>query len=89
MPAGEDGALAGFSPAAEHPFSRDGERRVSKAVALWFRNGACAGDEVFRGANRRQLKIYSESNRSDFSQIFARLTAMQILALYRGLLLVD
>jgi hypothetical protein len=47
-PGGEDGALAGFSPAAEHPFGRDGERRVSKAVALWFRNGACAGGEVFR-----------------------------------------
>jgi hypothetical protein len=47
-PGGEDSALAGFSPAAEHPFGGDGERRVSKAVALWFRNGACAGGEVFR-----------------------------------------
>jgi hypothetical protein len=36
--------------------------------------------------SRHQLKIYTESNRSDFSQIFTDLTSMQTLAIYRGLL---
>jgi hypothetical protein len=39
--------LAGFSQTAEHPFRRDGERRVSDTVTLWFRNGACAGRSSF------------------------------------------
>ena len=36
--------------------------------------------------NRHQLKIYTESNESDFSQIFADLSLMQTLAIYRQLL---
>jgi hypothetical protein len=39
--------------------------------------------------NRRQLKIYTESNHSGFSQIFGDLSAMQILAVYRRLLVRD
>jgi hypothetical protein len=34
----------------------------------------------------RQSKIYGESNQSDFSLIFAELSSMQSLAIYRGLL---
>jgi hypothetical protein len=37
-------------------------------------------------ASRHQSKIYTESNQSDFRQIFADLTSMQTLAIYRGLL---
>jgi hypothetical protein len=36
--------------------------------------------------NPHQSKIYTESNQSDFSQIFGDLTSMQTLALYRRLL---
>src|SRR6202051_1711703 len=36
--------------------------------------------------SRHQLKIYTESNRSAFWQIFPDLTSMQTLAIYRGLL---
>src|SRR3954452_7263779 len=35
---------------------------------------------------RHQSKIYTESNQSDFSQIFGDLTSMQTLAIYRRLL---
>jgi hypothetical protein len=34
-----------------------------------------------------QSKIYTESNHSDFSQIFGDLTSMQTLAIYRRLLI--
>ena len=36
--------------------------------------------------SRHQSKIYTESNHSDFSQIFGELTSMQTLAIYRRLL---
>jgi hypothetical protein len=36
--------------------------------------------------SRHQSKIYTESNQSDFSQIFAELSSMQTLAIYRRLL---
>jgi hypothetical protein len=35
----------------------------------------------------RQSKIYTESNQSDFSQIFGDLTPTQALAIYRRLLI--
>jgi hypothetical protein len=38
---------------------------------------------------RHQSKIYTESNQSDYRQIFGGLTSMQILALYRRLLVRD
>jgi hypothetical protein len=37
--------------------------------------------------SRHQSKIYTESNQSDFSQIFGDFTSMQTLAIYRRLLL--
>jgi hypothetical protein len=36
---------------------------------------------------RLQSKIYTESNQSHFPQIFGDLTSMQILAIYRRLLI--
>src|SRR5438105_1283416 len=39
-----------------------------------------------RACGPRQSKIYSESNQSDFLRIFAGLSSMQSLAIYRGLL---
>jgi hypothetical protein len=46
--------------------------------------GAC-----FFAESRHQSKIYTESNRPDFSRIFADLTSMQTLAIYRRLLVKD
>ena len=40
----------------------------------------------FSARNRHQSKIYTESNQSDFSQIFGDLSSMQTLAIYRRLL---
>jgi len=40
----------------------------------------------FGAKNRHQLKIYTESNQSDFSRIFGDLSLMQTLAIYRQLL---
>jgi Family of unknown function (DUF5330) len=40
----------------------------------------------FSARNRHQSKIYTESNQSDFSQIFGHLTSIQTLAIYRRLL---
>src|SRR6476469_7414388 len=45
--------------------------------------------DAFRAAGRHQSKIYTESNQPDYRQIFAGLTSMQILALYRRLLVRD
>jgi hypothetical protein len=41
---------------------------------------------AFRRQNRRQLKIYTESNQSHFSRIFGDLSVTQTLAIYRQLL---
>jgi hypothetical protein len=41
------------------------------------------------GENRHQSKIYTESNQSDFSQIFGDFTSMQTLAIYRRLLVLN
>jgi hypothetical protein len=60
---------------------RNGSRMVSK---WWTRTPA-----FFRVASRHQSKIYTESNQSDYRQIFAGLTSMQTLALYRRLLVRD
>jgi uncharacterized protein DUF5330 len=60
---------------------RTGSRMVSK---WWTRTPA-----RFRVASRHQSKIYTESNQSDYRQIFAGLTSMQTLALYRRLLVRD
>jgi len=40
----------------------------------------------FSARNRHQSKIYTESNQSDFSQIFGHLSSIQTLAIYRRLL---
>jgi hypothetical protein len=54
-------------------------------AGVWFRNGGRR--RAIRGfaASRHQSKIYIESNQSDFRQIFADLTSMQTLAIYRRL----
>jgi hypothetical protein len=40
----------------------------------------------FSARNRHQSKIYTESNQSDFSQIFGHLSSIQTLGIYRRLL---
>jgi Family of unknown function (DUF5330) len=40
----------------------------------------------FSARNHHQSKIYTESNQSDFSQIFGHLSSIQTLAIYRRLL---
>src|SRR5260370_25924430 len=66
-------------------FDADGERRVSSAFALWFRNGGRTGRADFM-RQRYQSKIYIESNQSDFQPIFGEFTSMQTLTIYRRLL---
>src|SRR3979411_3129734 len=56
---------------------------------VWFRNGGYAQPPRAAAESRHQSKIYTESNHSDFSQIFGDLTTMQILAIYRQLLVKD
>jgi len=41
------------------------------------------------GESRDQLKIYTESNQSDFLRIFGDLSSMQTFGIYRGLLARD
>jgi len=66
-------------------FDANGERRVSSALALWFRKGGRAGAADFMHAGY-QSKIYIESNQSDFQLIFGEFTSMQTLTIYRRLL---
>jgi hypothetical protein len=54
-------------------------------VSKWWMGG-CA--RVF-AENRPQLKIYTESTHSNFSQIFGDLTSMQTLAIYPRLVVKD
>jgi hypothetical protein len=70
----------------EDSFGADGERRVSRPQPVWFRNGGRAPCADFTRETRHQSKIYTESKHSEFSQIFAYLTSMQTLAIYRRLL---
>jgi hypothetical protein len=44
------------------------------------------GRAVDPGKDRHQSKIYTESNQSGFQRIFADLSSMQTLAIYRRLL---
>ena len=69
-------------------FGADGERRVSGTSPAWFRKGGRGRRPAFT-ENLHQSKIYTESNQSDFSQIFDDLTSMQTLAIYRRLLVKD
>jgi hypothetical protein len=57
--------------------ARHGFERVDAAAIPFFTE------------NLHQSKIYTESNQSDFSQIFDDLTSMQTLAIYRRLLVKD
>jgi hypothetical protein len=75
-------ALQGFRPPGAGSFDADGERRVSASHSVWFRNGG----RGLSAANRRQLKIYTESNHWGFSQIFGDLSSTQTLAIYQRLL---
>jgi hypothetical protein len=45
-----------------------------------------APDAAVSMRNRHQSKIYTESNQSDFSQVFGDLSSIQTLAIYRRLL---
>src|ERR1700742_4951930 len=67
-----------FDPHGERPVSRTGGLMVSN---WWMRQSATAFSKT-----RRQSKIYAESNRWRFRQIFAELNSMQTLAVYRRLL---
>jgi hypothetical protein len=51
-------------------------------VSKWWMGGV----RRFCRESPHQLKIYTESNESDFSQIFSGLISMQTLAIYRPLL---
>jgi hypothetical protein len=62
-------------------------------VNVWFPERTRYGFEMVDGpiavifaGNRRQSKIYTESNQPDFFQIFADLSSIQTLTIYRGLL---
>jgi hypothetical protein len=46
-----------------------------------------SGARVISRNGRHQSKIYTESNQSHFPQIFGDLTSLQILAIYRRLLI--
>jgi hypothetical protein len=59
-------------------FPKLGELMVSKP---WMPQRATAF-----GKTPHQLKIYTESNQSNFSRIFAELSSTQTLAIYRRLL---
>jgi hypothetical protein len=85
-PAAKHRTLAGISRMLHAAFDADGERRVSGKFDVWFRNGGCVGCMPPIAPAARQSKIYGESNQSDFSLIFAALSSMQSLAIYRGLL---
>jgi hypothetical protein len=58
-------------------------------VNAWFPERTMYGFEMVDvsstaafGGSRRQSKIYAESNRPDFFQIFAALSSMQTLTIY-------
>ena len=53
-------------------------------VSKWWMRPSAISRE-----SRHQSKIYTESNQSNFSQIFGELTSMQTLAIYRRLLVRD
>jgi hypothetical protein len=78
--------LLGFLVFTYRAFNPDGERWVSARHAVWFRNGGWPQVRHFCRESPHQLKIYAESNESDFSQIFGELISMQTLAIYRPLL---
>jgi hypothetical protein len=70
----------GFSGAAHRGFDPNGERQVSEASALWFRNRG-RGDRTMRiGINR---KFTGRTNPSIFLQICGELSSLQALAIYR------
>src|SRR6266851_4597748 len=78
--------FAGITPMLRAVFDADGECRVSGKLLVWFRNGGCGNRMPPIAPAARQSKIYGESNQSDFSRIFHKLSSMQSLAIYRGLL---
>jgi hypothetical protein len=64
----------GFPPPARYGFeTMDAPRASARSHYL--------------GESRHQSKIYTESNQSDFSQIFGDFTSMQTLAIYRRLII--
>jgi hypothetical protein len=70
----------------DRSFDADGERPVSSPGRVWFRNRGYGRYGRLVDECGHQSKIYTESNQSDFSRIFGDLTSMQILAIYRRLL---
>jgi hypothetical protein len=85
-PAAKHRTFAGISRVLHVAFDADGECRVSGNFRVWFRNGGCEGSMPAVAPAARQSKIYGESKQSDFSLIFADLSSMQSLAIYRRLL---
>jgi hypothetical protein len=82
--------LWGFRGGCGRAFGPDGERKVSATGPVWFRNNGRARASVrghHLGESRHQSKIYTESNQSDFSEIFGDFTSMQTLAIYRRLII--
>jgi hypothetical protein len=67
-------------------FGADGERQVSESgtgmVSKWWMRRT----QRLQLRKRHQSKIYAESNRSAFLQIFRDFRSMQTLAVYRRLL---
>jgi hypothetical protein len=59
-----------------------GFRRQAGMVSKWWMRGV----RRFCRESPPQLKIYAESNESNFSRIFGGLISMQTLAIYRPLL---
>src|ERR1700730_1666195 len=85
-PAAKHRIFAAISRMLHAAFDANGERRVSEKFRIWFRNGGRERSMPAIAPAARQSKIYGESNQSDFSLIFAELSSMQSLAIYRGLL---
>src|ERR1700732_1542837 len=85
-PAAKHRIFAAISRMLHAAFDANGERRVSEKFRIWFRNGGRERSMPAIAPAARQSKIYGESNQSDFSRIFHKLSSMQSLAIYRGLL---
>jgi hypothetical protein len=60
----------------------DGERPVSNARAIWFRNGRRLTTAAPVRPDIRQSNIYGESNHSNFLQIFRQLDVARIRGIY-------
>src|SRR5258708_391234 len=79
-------AFAKVSQFMRRSFDANGERQVSAPEIYGFEMVDAHRVAMVPHVRRYQSKIYVESNQSNFQRIFAEFTSMQILPLYRRLL---